>query len=374
MAETGAPGEFYARKRRSTRLLQAVPLTVAGRDAAGRPVREQTATLSLNCHGCRYFSRHRLEQNAWLTLEIPSAQSSVEPHQLRARVAWIQRSRRLQGLFQVGVEFEVPGNVWGIASPPEDWQQFELRAAFDPSAFERELQELLAVAEAGTHYQLLGVTALATPAQIKRNFYALARKFHPDRHMEHLEWAGSLHRLMDALALAYRTLTHEKSRENYDRQLTQSGAFTLGQNKSEEQKNAEECLRRAKECLRAENFVGSIVWLRKAVEIEPDSSKYHALLGRSLAAVPQYHREAVEHLHRAIELNSLNTFAHFQFAKLLEEMGLPWRARPHYQEVVELDPENAEARERLRQIDAAQEKQRSAETGFLHRILNRISK
>src|SRR2546422_8482199 len=220
----------------------------------------------------------------------------------------------------------VPGNVWGIASPPEDWQQFELRAAFDPSAFERELQELLAVTEAGTHYQLLGVTALATPAQIKHNFYALARKFHPDRHMDHLEWAGSLHRLMDALALAYRTLTHEKSRQSYDRQLAESGAFTLGQNKSEEQKNAEECLQRAKECLRAENFVGSIVWLRKAVEIEPDSSKYQALLGRSLAAVPQYRREAAEHFHRAIELDSLNTFAHFQFAKLLEEMGLPWRA------------------------------------------------
>src|SRR2546422_11271844 len=112
VAETGVPGESYARKRRSTRLLQAVPLTVAGRDAAGHAVREQTATLSLNCHGCRYFSRHRVEQNAWLTLEIPSTQASVERHQLRARVAWIQRSRRLQGLFQVGVEVEVPGNVW----------------------------------------------------------------------------------------------------------------------------------------------------------------------------------------------------------------------------------------------------------------------
>jgi len=42
--------------------------------------------------------------------------------------------------------------------------------------------------------------------------------------------------------------------------------------------------------------------------------------------------------------------------------------------VIELDPENAQARERLRQIDAAQGEQRSAETGFLHRILNRISK
>src|SRR6516162_8254195 len=42
------------RKRRSTRIVQAVPLVVTGVDALGRPFAERTSTLILNCHGCRY--------------------------------------------------------------------------------------------------------------------------------------------------------------------------------------------------------------------------------------------------------------------------------------------------------------------------------
>jgi len=46
------------RKRRSTRIVQAVPLSVAGVDALGRPFNERTSTLIINCHGCRYQSKH----------------------------------------------------------------------------------------------------------------------------------------------------------------------------------------------------------------------------------------------------------------------------------------------------------------------------
>ncbi len=373
MAEGGATGEFCAQQRRSTRLLRAVPLAVVGHDAAGRPLQEHTATLSINCHGCRYFSRYHVEKNAWLTLEIAGAAASPESHRLRARVAWVQKSRRLQGLFQVGVEFEVPGNVWGIASPPEDWQKFAAPGG-DAAGFEKEIKRGLDLAEAGTYYQLLGVTSVASRAQIKRSFYELARRFHPDRHMARPEWTAELHRLMDSLTLAYKTLADEASRRAYDQRLAESGAFTLGQNKTQTQKSAEECLQKGRECLRARNFAGSILWLRKAAEMEPNSSKYHALLARSLAVVPQYRREAVGHFERALELDPLNAWAHFQFAKLYEELKLPWRARTHYEKVLELDHDHTSARARLRAIHAAQGKPRKAGRNILARLLSRIPK
>ena len=37
---------------------------------------------------------------------------------------WIQRPRTVRELFQVGVELEVPGNLWGIAFCPPDWFPF----------------------------------------------------------------------------------------------------------------------------------------------------------------------------------------------------------------------------------------------------------
>src|ERR1019366_1724203 len=43
---------------------------------------------------------------------------------VRARVTWIQRPRTVRELFQIGVELEVPGNIWSIAFPPADWFPF----------------------------------------------------------------------------------------------------------------------------------------------------------------------------------------------------------------------------------------------------------
>jgi hypothetical protein len=112
------------RKRRSTRIVQAVPLTVAGVDALGRTFTERTSTLIINCHGCRYQSKHYVLKNMWVTLEVPHPETGQPPRNVRGRVAWIQRPRTVRQLFQVALELEVPGNTWGIAFPPEDWFAF----------------------------------------------------------------------------------------------------------------------------------------------------------------------------------------------------------------------------------------------------------
>ena len=112
------------RKRRSTRIVQAVPLVVTGVDALGRPFVERTSSLIINCHGCRYQSKHYVLKNVWVTMEIPPQESGQPPRSVRGRVAWIQRPRTVRQLFQVALGLEVCGNVWGIAFPPEDWVGF----------------------------------------------------------------------------------------------------------------------------------------------------------------------------------------------------------------------------------------------------------
>ncbi|HEY1483461.1 MAG TPA: hypothetical protein VGF19_12085 [Candidatus Acidoferrum sp.] len=112
------------RKRRSTRIVQAVPLVVTGVDALGRPFAERTSTLIINCHGCRYQSKHYVLKNMWVNLEVPHPEPGHPPRRVRGKVAWIQRPRTVRQLFQVALELEVPGNVWGIAFPPDDWFAF----------------------------------------------------------------------------------------------------------------------------------------------------------------------------------------------------------------------------------------------------------
>ncbi len=124
MTEGALNASAELRKRRSTRIVQAVPLNVTGVDALGRPFTERTSTLIINCHGCRYQSKHYVLKNMWVNLEVPSSEPGHAPRRVRGKVAWIQRPRTVRQLFQVALELEQPGNAWGIAFPPEDWFTF----------------------------------------------------------------------------------------------------------------------------------------------------------------------------------------------------------------------------------------------------------
>src|SRR6266576_2048640 len=124
VSESADNASAELRKRRSTRIVQAVPLVVTGVDALGRQFVERTSSLIINCHGCRYQSKHYVLKNMWVTMEIPSPETGQPPRSVRGRVAWIQRPRTVRQLFQVALELEVSGNVWGIGFPPEDWTAF----------------------------------------------------------------------------------------------------------------------------------------------------------------------------------------------------------------------------------------------------------
>jgi tetratricopeptide (TPR) repeat protein len=213
--------------------------------------------------------------------------------------------------------------------------------------FERELNKLLELARRGTHYQLFGVAPDASGKDIRTNFYRLARQFHPDYHMGKPEWMPALKELIGLATSAYKTLVDEEKRSQYDAHLSTSGAFQLHRTKTAAQETVEQCFSQANECLRAENFVGSIVWLRKCVEMSPDEARYHALLARSLSTVSQYRQEAIREFERAIELNPWDTLAYMQFGELYESMQLISRARSLYSKVLEINPVHLQARERL---------------------------
>jgi hypothetical protein len=115
---TNDPG---AEKRRSARLLHSVPIIVTGTDALGQPFKESTATVMVSCTGCKYRSTHYVPKNSTLTVEISGGNAPRSRRLMQARVVWVQRPSNYRDQFHIAVEFEVPGNVWGVASPPENW-------------------------------------------------------------------------------------------------------------------------------------------------------------------------------------------------------------------------------------------------------------
>lgn len=349
-------------------------LDVRGVDGSGQPFMERRVTLEVSFHGCRYYSRYALQLNSWVNMEISNKSENLTGRSVRARVAWCRRSKHLGGLFQVGVEFEAPGNVWGIADPPEDWRPAKVVRPSAVVAYEREINGMLTLAATGNYYQLLGATPKSPRSQIRQSYYELVRKYHPDRQMDHPEWTEPLNRVMEAVTSAYKTLSDDATRQKYDDHVASSGGHNLGRQNNDKRVTAEDCMRQARQCLKAQNPGGTILWLRRAVEMEPESAKYHALLARALSAVAPLRREAAEHFEKAMEIDPWNTLARIQLAALYEELNLPWRARQHFEKVLEFDPDNATVKERLSEIEGQAETKGSGKRSFLDRILHSNSK
>jgi len=129
----------HAQKRRSTRLDHAVPVAVQGVGAYREPYQDQVSTLSISCHGCTYNSKYEVIQGEIVYLDVRSTNDGSAHGSSKARVKWVQNLGGKVG-FQIAVELEVAGNIWGIASPPEDWFPVHALATSEAAATGRELR------------------------------------------------------------------------------------------------------------------------------------------------------------------------------------------------------------------------------------------
>ena len=111
-------------ERRSTRIPEAVRVSVSGQSKAGSPFSELTLTLAVNCHGCVYHSRNEPEKGSWVTLGFPNQISDPKAQPVRAQVRFIRAPQNSNEHCEVGVELESPANIWRIQSAPEDWHRF----------------------------------------------------------------------------------------------------------------------------------------------------------------------------------------------------------------------------------------------------------
>jgi DnaJ domain/PilZ domain len=214
---------------------------------------------------------------------------------------------------------------------------------------EEELQRYLTLARTGTHYHLLGITSDSNKEQVRQGFYVLARKFHPDRHMNRPEWKERLQQLMGAATKAYGTLSDDEERFGYNKQLASAKP-------TESQETVEESVKIAAACLRDQNMPGYIFWMQKCVENAPTVAKYRVSLAMALMLNERQCWEAVQQFEKAIELDPFDTAAYLEFGALYEQMRLPRRACALYSKILELDSTYAVAKERLASLQAGEKK------------------
>jgi hypothetical protein len=131
----------YAQKRRSSRIEKAIPLAVQGVDASRAPFQEEVATVTISCHGCSCQLKHEVLPGAVVVLDMRQSTNGYSEFPTRARVKWIQKLHNAADpAYGVAMEFESAGNIWGLASPPEDWLPVRANKSAEPPNPGRELR------------------------------------------------------------------------------------------------------------------------------------------------------------------------------------------------------------------------------------------
>lgn len=219
------------------------------------------------------------------------------------------------------------------AAPPPEARP----ASPDAQALRREILALHASLAERDHYGLLGLERGATLADVKRAYFAAAKRFHPDT-LGALDLGDVRAQAQEAfgrIVAAYETLSDPARRRDYDQGLDGEGA----DGEIARVMQAEALYRKAEVMLRAGNFNGAHDFLRPAVALYPEECAYQSALGWALYKKrPSDPKTAREHLEKAIALDGQDAVSHFRLGLVLRALGDEAGAKRELDVAKRLDP------------------------------------
>ncbi len=231
------------------------------------------------------------------------------------------------------------------------------------------LDEYIArIKNAVTHYEIFGLQPEVDTAAIKKEYFSLAKKFHPD--LFHKKGEADLHdKVQDAfteIAHAYEVLKNKESREVYDFKLRKIIEQINANNKNDEQTTpqifnftkeeiesrndltlAAESFDKGYELLVNENYYEAQPHFGRAAHLDSNNPRYHAFYGKSLSYDKQHSHKAEAELQTAIRLDAENITYRIMLAELFVEIGLLARAKGELKRLLQITPDSREAQSLL---------------------------
>jgi tetratricopeptide (TPR) repeat protein len=210
------------------------------------------------------------------------------------------------------------------------------------------ISEVLAFREtvaAKTFYQILDVPKNASEDDVKKAYFQMARRFHPDKfdRKAAAEYKGQIDEVFDAITNAYRVLSNKERRSAYD--AGTGPGVAAHEDFQELVKKADVKFRQGKTLYSMDRFDEAISLLEEAVRIRRDKADYYLLLGMAESKVPSYVRKAERDFLRAIELEPWNPEGYVGLGILYKNEGLTTKAVKQFERALEVDPDHAKARE-----------------------------
>ena len=199
-----------------------------------------------------------------------------------------------------------------------------------------------------THYQLLGVPQSANTNDINTAYFALVKKFHPDRLSSQLTpLARCAQQLFDRLTEANHTLSNPETRPDYDRSVADGGGTRAAERMMRNVLDSALEFQKAEVLLKRRDFAQAMQHVRSALNKNPDEPDYHALYGWLLHLMnpsePAPLDEMLKSLDKAIKANPNSERTHYYRGVVLKRLKRDQEALSHFRAAAQINPRNVDA-------------------------------
>lgn len=196
------------------------------------------------------------------------------------------------------------------------------------------------------YYQILDVIDGVSQEDIKKSYFRLARKFHPDFFSRELplESIQKIDNVFDQITKAYQTLSDEKRKSEYDKKISASP----GDDRKNLAKEAEKRFRQGKTLFNQGRFDEALVFLEQSVRLSQDKASYFMLLAMTQAKLQIYRKEAEQNFIRATRLEPWNAEALVGLGVLYKKEGMHIKAKKQFERALQIDSDHKIALKELR--------------------------
>lgn len=220
------------------------------------------------------------------------------------------------------------------------------------------------------YYSILEVWPKSTEDEIKKNYFRLAKLYHPDV-------AGDKPENRERFKLineAYSVLGNPQKRRIYDETMhVKGGATRDGQEmRKEDSRSASMAFRQARDSMRAGRYDKAIMLLRAAIRFDGSDPAYHSWYGFCLAMKNSDLHEARDACKKAIEIEFYSADYHANLGFVYFKAGLKNLAVKHFNEALKWDSDHNLARKVMAQLNGGDVAY--GESGPIDKLVNGFKK
>ncbi len=190
-------------------------------------------------------------------------------------------------------------------------------------------------------YEVLAIQNSSGTDDIRRAYYALARRLHPDKFTRE-EIKLKAEKVFGHITEAYSTLSKPETRKKYEEDLA------LHKQPQHHEKTDTADLARSnfkvgKEQFDKGHYGEALSFFQNACDQDPSKSEHFHYLGMTQAKNPRWKKDAESNFLRAIEIDPSDAVLYAQLGSLYTKGGLQSKAREMFRKALQWDPANEEA-------------------------------